>query len=63
MTGLIPVIHVVQPPDTRETIERRRRVDGRDKPGHDGGRGVKAAAHVPDAAFYFIGQSTTYGSA
>jgi hypothetical protein len=35
MAGLVPVIHVVKPPGRLRSAERRR-VDGRDKPGHDG---------------------------
>jgi hypothetical protein len=38
MPGLAPGIHA-EPLQTSLTIAfRRRRVDGRDKPGHDGGR-------------------------
>ncbi len=36
MTGLVPVIHVVQPPANPQMVWKRRHVDGRDKPGHDG---------------------------
>jgi hypothetical protein len=42
MTGLVPVIHVVQPPDCPQIVWKRRRVDGRDEPGHDGKCGSKA---------------------
>jgi hypothetical protein len=36
MTGLVPVIHAVKLPEKFQMTRRRRRVDGRDKPGHDG---------------------------
>jgi hypothetical protein len=44
MTGLVPVIwpnasafgDVVKPPEKLRIGRKRRRVDGRDKPGHDG---------------------------
>jgi hypothetical protein len=46
MAGLVPAIHVVQPhrqfalrrpsPRQRPAARKRNRVDGRDKPGHDG---------------------------
>ena len=42
MTGLVPVIHVVKPPETLRIGRKRRRVDGRDEPGHDGKGGLKA---------------------
>jgi|HubBroStandDraft_1064217.scaffolds.fasta_scaffold482972_2 hypothetical protein len=43
MTGLVPVIHVVKP-ETLRIGRKRSRVDGRDKPGHDGKGRVLAAA-------------------
>jgi len=36
MTGLVPVIHVVKPPEKLLIGRKRRRVDDRDEPGHDG---------------------------
>jgi hypothetical protein len=39
MTGLVPVIHLVGPPERFGSGRKRRHVDGRDKPGHDGGGG------------------------
>jgi hypothetical protein len=44
MTGLVTVIRpnasafgdVVRPPDCPQIVRKRRHVDGRDKPGHDG---------------------------
>jgi hypothetical protein len=36
MTGLVPVIHVVKPPESLRIGRKRSRVDGRDEPGHDG---------------------------
>ena len=43
MTGLVPVIHVIMPPERLRRGQRRRHVDGRDKPGHDGKGGLTAA--------------------
>jgi hypothetical protein len=40
MTGLVLVIHVVRPPDCPQIVRKRRHVDGRDKPGHDGKGGT-----------------------
>jgi len=42
MTGLVPVIHVVKLPESFRSGRRRRHVDGRDKPGHDGKGGLTA---------------------
>jgi hypothetical protein len=39
MTGLVPVIHVVNPPEKLRISRKRSRVDGRDEPGHDGNGG------------------------
>ena len=36
MAGLVPAIHAVPPRFILNVSTRRRRVDGRDKPGHDG---------------------------
>jgi hypothetical protein len=36
MTGLVPVIHVVMLPENLPIVRKRRRVDGRDEPRHDG---------------------------
>jgi hypothetical protein len=33
MTGLVPVIHVVEPPEKLRIGQNRSRVDGRDEPG------------------------------
>jgi hypothetical protein len=35
MPGLVPGIHAVTAPDFFGSLAERRRVDGRDKPGHD----------------------------
>ena len=40
MTGLFPVIHVVKPPEKLRIGLKGSRVDGRDKPGHDGKGGL-----------------------
>jgi len=44
MTGLVPVIHVVKPPEKLRIGRNRSRVDGRDKPGHDGEGGLNGTA-------------------
>jgi fatty-acyl-CoA synthase len=44
MTGLVPVIHVVKPPEKLRIGRKRSRVDGRDKPGHDGEGGLNGTA-------------------
>jgi hypothetical protein len=36
MAGLVPAIHAVPPRFLLNVATKRRRVDGRDKPGHDG---------------------------
>jgi hypothetical protein len=36
MTGLVQVIHVAKLPEKLRIGRKRSRVDGRDKPGHDG---------------------------
>ncbi len=36
MAGLVPAIHAVRPPEAMGAGRKPRRVDGRDKPGHDG---------------------------
>jgi hypothetical protein len=36
MTGLVPVIHVVEPSEKLKLAGKRSRMDGRDEPGHDG---------------------------
>ena len=40
MTGLVPVIHVVKPPECFRIGRKRSGVDDRDKPGHDGKGGL-----------------------
>ena len=44
MTGLVPVIHVVKPPEKLRIGRKRSRVDGRDEPGHDGKGSLNGAA-------------------
>jgi hypothetical protein len=44
MTGLVPVIHVVKPPEKLRIGRNRSRVDGRDKPGQDGEGGLNGTA-------------------
>ncbi len=64
MTGLVPVIHVVKPPETLRIGRKRSRADGRDnprdKPGHDGKgslNGTACAYGVLAAAFSERGYS------
>jgi hypothetical protein len=45
MTGLVPVIHVVKPPESFRIGRKRSGVDDRDKPGHDG-KGSLTAQHA-----------------
>jgi hypothetical protein len=45
MTGLVPVIHVGVAPEGLGWAGNWNRVDGRDKPGHDGER--RLAERVP----------------
>ena len=42
MTGFVPVIHVVKLPESLQSGQKRRHVDGRDEPGHDGKGGLSA---------------------
>jgi hypothetical protein len=46
MTGLFPVIYVVKLPEKLRIGRNRSRVDGRDKPGHDGEGGLNGTASL-----------------
>jgi hypothetical protein len=54
MNGLVPVTHVVKPPEMLRIGRKRRRVDGRDKPwdkpGHDGEGSLNDTACVYPSA-------------
>ncbi|WP_158814159.1 hypothetical protein [Methylocapsa sp. S129] len=47
MAGLVPAIHAVMPPQACREYMQRPGVDGRDKPGHDGGGALDAYANKP----------------
>jgi hypothetical protein len=46
MAGLVPAIHAVGPRADLASRAQRRRVDGRDEPGHDGEMGRARAQRV-----------------
>ena len=46
MTGLVPVIYVVKLPEKLRIGRNRSRVDGRDKPGHDGEGSLNGTASL-----------------
>jgi hypothetical protein len=51
MTGLVPVIHVVTPPEKLRIGRNRCRVVGRDKPGHDGEGSLNGTACAYPSAY------------
>jgi hypothetical protein len=50
MPGLVPGIHAVMLPQAWRGYMQRPGVDGRDKPGHDGGGALDAYANKPGHA-------------